>query len=170
MLQNPKVHQCIVENFLPYLYLLVPVWQWTSIREEEVRGLQSVLQEFPGQPWSQKKHHRGKFTGQGRSVWKVSSKLDTNALREQPVYFQILGRDHHGCLHGWGSVWPVTDVWGVYTRLKRNIWKKNVIVHAFSAPGSSQKLVPSSWSTFPSPLTWPISIYCLLVPVGMSYP
>ena len=85
MLQNPEVHQCIVENFLPYLYLLVPVWQWTSIREEEVRGLQSVLQEFPGQPWSQKKHHRGKFTGQGRSVWKVSSKLDTNALREQYI-------------------------------------------------------------------------------------
>jgi len=89
---------------------------------------------------------------------------------ERTVYFQILGRDHHGCLHGWGSIWPVTEVWGVYTRLKRNIWKKNVIVHAFSAPGSSQRLVPSSWSTFPSPSTWPISIYCLLVPVGMSYP
>ena len=137
------------------------VWQWASPREEEVRGLWSVLQEFPSQLWSQEKHHRGKLTGQSRSVRQVPSKLDTNALGEQPAYFQILERDNHGCLHGWGGIWPVIDVWGVHARLERNIWKKKKKCHrgCIFSPRVFPEAVPSCWSTRPFPSTQPISVY-----------
>ena len=147
------------------------VWQWASPREEEVRGLWSVLQEFPSQLWSQEKHHRGKLTGQSRSVRQVPSKLDTNALGEQPAYFQILERDNHGCLHGWSGIWPVIDVWGVHARLERNIWKKkkNVIEDAFSAPGSSQRLFPVAGAHVLS-LQPNQFLFILSTPAGVSHP
>lgn len=160
------MHQCIVENFLPYLSWSQSASEHPS-GEEEVRGLGGVSSRSFQVNCEARKAPQRQLTGQGRSEWKVSSKLDTNALREQPVYFQILG-DHHGYLHGWGSVWPCHWSMRRFTRLERNIWKKMSLFMHFLPQGLPRGWSCCSWSTFPSPSTWPI--YFLLVPVGMSCP
>lgn len=90
------------------LYLLVPEFDSEHPREVEVRG-----------PWilSSRSFRMSRVSGIApqkqtywtkQMVWRVPSKLGTNALGEQLEYFQILERKkNHGRLHGRGAVWLV---------------------------------------------------------------